>query len=144
MFPSHDQLIQIIFTFIALSDNVHEGEYDLEKLIEEMEEIEELNLKDILDPAILRKVDKKSLTDEPDMELKDIDKIDDSIEISVSTSDLIVANVPNAEYHIYSDFVERMKQITGMNSEWKILKTVLNVFTAKSNEEIKTELKGRI
>ena len=119
--------------FIELADNEHDGEYDLDKLLEEIEEIEQYDLKDILNPQMLKKIEKRIENDDLD-DIVD-SKFDDNNVIELDTKDLIITNVPKREAILYHDLIDEISKKTGIKNEWKVLKTILKAFDSEIDKD---------
>jgi len=127
--------------FIQLTENEHEGQYDFDKLVEEMEDFGDLDLKDILDPATIRKMDKKIAegnAQPPDPgDGTDKGVPGDNQTFETNTTDLIVTNVPKTEIPTYYETMERIGDVTGIGKEWSRLEFCLRVVGEMSDDQIK-------
>lgn len=121
--------------FIQLADNEHDGQYDMEKLIEDFEEIENLDLADILDPKILKKLSLQITNDviEP---MEDISERDFNEVIETESATLTITNVPKNDLSLFYDTVERVKKVTGIKNEWRCMKLILKSLGDKDDTEI--------
>lgn len=115
--------------FIEACDNVNEGEYDFEKMIENYEDIEEFDMKELFEPSIAKKLDAK-LIDNGDIEIDDVPKEDFGEVVEITTRDIIISNVPKTEALTYYDVIEKAKKATGKKNEWKCLKAILDKVNA--------------
>jgi len=123
--------------FISLAENTHEGEYDLDKLIDEMGDIESvgLNLSDILDDKTMSKLEQKLKDDisQGEVEIEDVDE--DEIRAQTNLTDIIVTDVPKAEIEMFYDALGKIKQITKLRKDWANLRIIVKrINTANDNE----------
>lgn len=122
--------------FIELSENEHEGQYDLEKLVEEFENIEGFDLADVLDPRILKKIETKIKTTRDDS--LDIDMSDEA-ELNIiesTTTDIIMTNVPKIDSVLFYDTVDSVCKKVGIKNQWAAVRLMLNVVKDMDVEEL--------
>jgi len=123
--------------FIELSDNEHEGKYDLDKLVEEMGNIEELDLTDVLDPKLMAKVELKSKESETvDVSELDEGEVDPEI-FENNTTDIIITNVPKVDSFLFYDTIARVAKVMGTKSDWVPLKTILELVQGTDDDELR-------
>jgi len=110
--------------FIELSDNEHEGQYDLDKLVEEIDTISDFDLKDILDPKLIKKIETKITPAEEDIDFGDLD--DTNLElIETNSTDIIISNVPKIEGVMFYDTIDSICKVLGVTNQWDALKVIL-------------------
>jgi len=109
--------------FIELSDNEHEGQYDLDKLVEEMGSITEFDLKDVLDPKLVKKIETKiSSESEENIDLDDVPSLDI---LETNTTDIIINNVPKIDSILFYDTIDSVSKMVGIKNQWEALKIIL-------------------
>lgn len=118
--------------FIQLADNEHDGSYDYDKLLEDMEELESLDLLDILDPAVLKKLS----TDVTSTVIEDVDEKDFEDIVEIETSSIQVSNIPKTDLALFYDGLKRIAKVTGVKGEWRCLKVALDLVAKSSDEHI--------
>lgn len=125
--------------FIEYSDNEHEGQYDLEKLVEEFDAITEFDLKDVLDPKLVKKIESKILpeTDE-DLDLDDEPSLDI---VETNTTDIIISSVPKVDSILFYDTIDSVGKCIGSKNQWQSLKVILKVINRQLAEKSTEELK---
>jgi hypothetical protein len=120
--------------FIELADNEHDGKYDLEKLMEEFENIDGLDLTDILDPKLIKKIGSKmGSLDDDDLDLDDDDKLDI---IESTTTDIIITGVPKKDSILFYDTVDSIGKKVGIRNQWAVLKLMLNAMNDMDVDEL--------
>jgi len=122
--------------FIELSENEHEGQYDLEKLVEEFETIDGFDLADVLDPKLLKKIETKIKTTRDDS--LDID-MGDEAELDIvesTTTDIIMTNVPKIDSILFYDTVDSVCKKVGIKSQWAAVRLMLNAVKDMDVEEL--------
>jgi len=112
--------------FIELSENEHEGQYDLDKLIEEFDSISSYDLADVLDPKLIKKVEAKIGTSSDDLDF-DIDEEPDLSIIETNTTDIIVTNVPKVDSMLFYDVVDKVCKVIKNKNQWNALKVILKI-----------------
>lgn len=121
--------------FIQLADNEHDGTYDFEKMLEDMEEIESLDLQDILDPKIMKKLHAQITTDVQE-NIEDIKESDFNDVIETESATLTIKNVPKNDLSVFYETINRVKKVTGIKNEWRCLKLILKSAQASEDQDI--------
>lgn len=121
--------------FIELSENEHEGQYDLDKLVEEFDSITEYDLADVLDPKLVKKVESKLGIGGVDLDL-DLDEEPDLSIIETNSVDIIVTNVPKADSILFYDTIDRVCKLTKTKSQWSALKAILKMVSYVEDEDL--------
>lgn len=122
--------------FIELSENEHEGQYDLDKLIEEFESISSFDLADVLDPKLIKKVESKLGTSNDDLDF-DIDDEPDLSIIETNTTDIIITNVPKVDSMLFYDVMDRVCKILKHKNQWEALRVILKMVNDVEDESIR-------
>lgn len=126
--------------FIQLADNEHDGSYDIEKLVDDWEDLESLDLLDLIDPKVVRKLDTKVTTniDEPLMNEEVSDREFDEV-MEVQNAEIYISKVPKNDVPIFYDAIQRVKKL-GVKGEWKCLKVIFKAIENMTNDELKKSL----
>jgi len=110
--------------FIELADNEHDGQYDFEKLVEEMDTISDMGLRDILDPKLVKKVETSISPANDDIDFDDLADTDIDI-LETNTTDIIISNVPKIEGVMFYDTIDSVCKALGVTSQWDALRVIL-------------------
>lgn len=132
--------------FIQLTENEHEGDTDLDRLVEEMEYFDDIDLGDILDPKIMRQLDKKIKGDmPPPPDLGDGDdngSPGDGMTQELNRTDIIITGVPKVEAMLYHELISRIGELTGIASEWGRFLHLLKLADDMNDEVLKQRHEG--
>ena len=106
--------------------------------------MDELNLLDIIDPKIVKKLDNKIKTEivenSIDSSLEEIDNNDFNDIIESESAEIYISKVPKSDVPIFYDAIKKIKKM-GVRSEWKCLKILINAALSLTDEQLKNIIK---